>query len=159
MSVEEYAEGMLLAYCGEVRGETTFTAMAEHEPDPVARQMWSKVAEVEALTGAILAPIARRLHGPVGAETRAARTEGRTRAAERRGVEWRRIAEAYEPDLPVFLARFEALEALGPLEDRAALSQLTAHSRAFGDCIRAWLGGDAAGALGHLQSYLDRYRR
>jgi len=158
MGTVDYAKGVRLAYCGEVRGAITFAEMAEQETDPGAREMWRLVAAVEALTRDRLAPLAERLHGRLDEAIETAHAEGLARAADRRGVAWREIAEAYVPHLPVFLERFEALETLAPAEDRGAIAQLTEHSRAFGDCIRTWLDGDAEGARRHLQRYLDRYR-
>lgn len=153
-----YAQGVLHAWCGEVRGEESFRRMAEQEPDPMARGIWALVAEVEALTRQRIEPIAQRLHSDLEAAGAQAAREGEARAAQRRAQSWQSIVEDYAPQLDGFLARFEALETLAPAADRDAIMQLSDHSRAFGDCIRSLLAGESEAAAAHLQAYLDRYR-
>jgi len=159
-TAEGYARDILLAYQGEIRGAVTFDAMARHESDPVARGVWEKVAELEALTRDAVAPLAERLLGPLDPDAHAAvREEALARAAARRGVPCEQIARDYLPDLARFVARFDDLLERTPSADRPVVEQLRAHSQAFGACIRAWLDGNPNAALGHLQDYLDRYRQ
>jgi len=150
----EYDDNVILAYQGEVGGYVVFSELASHEADEAIREVWSRVAAMEALTRDRLAPLAQLRSCDLDEERRKAELTGHERAARMVTQTWREIAEDYAPRTDGFIERFEALARAAPVEERPVMEQVVEHSRAFAQSIRLCLDGQPEAAVDRIEQYL-----
>ena len=150
----EYEKKLILAYQGEVGGHILFCELAKHEANEAIRAVWSKVADMEALTRDRLEPLAKLRLGDLDEQRQQAELTGHERASRMVKQTWREIAEHYLPQTPGLIERFEALTAAAPEEERQVMEHVLEHSRAFSDCIRLCLDGQAQAAVDRIEAYL-----
>jgi len=136
-----YLEELVAAYQGEVRGEATFSTLAEHATNAEEREVWRTLARLEATTRQRLMPLMER-YGldttPNDEQKRLGCERGKARAA----AGFSATIESMTRSLQPFLTLYAHLEAEGPLEDQDELRFLNAHEIALHDfAVRALAGG------------------
>jgi len=130
MTAEEYAQGVLEAYQGEVAGQALYRAAAAAASDPDQSYKFRALEQLELETKEKLRSVLERRGGPT--EEAAALGEAGEKLAETlfAGPDWRgamrRYAEAIEP----YLRKFEQLEAEAPRDDAEVMAYLVAHEQA-----------------------------
>jgi hypothetical protein len=123
-----YDDALRVAYEEEIAGESYFRALASRHEGSAAEAL-TLLAEVEAATAAALAPlIARRRLATATVEALAAK--GAADAEARAQMAWPALAAWMAESFPAYIAEFEAIEAMGPPADAAALRLATEHERA-----------------------------
>ena len=146
----EYDELLRDAYRGEVIGATLFGAMADATSDGRRRERLQALQRIEARTAA-------RLRDLVDAAGLDADAEGATRdgiqLAEGAGDDWTAFLAALRSALPLFLAEFERLRAIG-VPDDPVLADLVAHERAVDRFAELELEGRHIEALDVLEAHL-----
>ncbi|HEY3673100.1 MAG TPA: hypothetical protein VGN51_19340 [Acidimicrobiia bacterium] len=147
----EYDELLLDAYRGEVVGAALFGAMADATSDGRRRERLQALQRIEARTAA-------RLRDLVDAAGLDADAEGATRdgiqlAEGAGGDDWPAFLAALRSALPLFLAKFERLRAIG-VPDDPVLADLVAHERAVDRFAELELEGRHIEALDVLEAHL-----
>jgi hypothetical protein len=136
-----YLKELVAAYQGEVRGEATFSTLAEHATDADEREIWRALARLEATTRQRLMPLMERYGldtAPSDEQRRLGWERGKARAAVGFSVTIKSMTQSLQP----FLALYARLEAEGPAEDQDELRFLNAHEIALHEfAIRALAGG------------------
>lgn len=123
-----YRDALRLAYEEEIAGEAYFRRLAERYDGRAAKAL-TLLAAVEAATAAALAPVVGR-RGVSTASPDALAAQGVADADAMAAMAWPALAAWMAETFPKFIAEFEAIEALGPPEDAAALRIATDHERA-----------------------------
>jgi hypothetical protein len=135
-----YLEGIREAHRGEVYGEFLFAALAERTRSAERREKWHTLARLEFETRGRLAPILSRLDAaaqpPSDLHSKAVRD-----AEFLAALRWHDLMDLLHAEVTPFISRFEALERLGPPEDRPILARVTAHEVALQSFARLELAG------------------
>lgn len=124
-ATETYLETLLLYYEEEVEGEAYFRALSERFSDPDHKTKLALLAEVEAHTAKGVAPLIAK-YGLVPRLTARLVESGVTEAGATQ-ADWGALLAEMTETYPHYVDAFERLEAMGPPEDRQALSFLTGH--------------------------------
>lgn len=146
-----YLDTLLRYYEEEIEGEAYFAAMAKRFGDPVRRDAMSLLAQVERHAAEAVAPLLAR-HG-LGARPRDSLCRSGEAQARATPPDWDALMAQMRQSYPVYLAQFEALEAMAPAEDRGRLAFLTRHETAALEFLDLESDG-AADALAPLRRYL-----
>jgi hypothetical protein len=148
-----YLKEIETAYQAEVRGEATFTTLAERATDPDEIAIWRTLARLEATTRARLLPLMRR-HGIDATPDEAQRQRGRERGAKRAADGFATTVQSMTESLLPYLTLYAQLEAQGPAADRQELACLNAHEIALHEfATRAHAGGGRA-SLEPVEAFL-----
>ncbi len=146
-----YLDRLTLYFEEEIEGEAYFAALAERFEDPDHKRKLRLLAEVERHAASGVAPlIAKYRLAPRPTEELVA--SGQADAAAE-GLEWSALLVEMRQSCPGYVTAFEALERLGPPEDRARLSFLTAHEVAALRFL-ALEGKDPGASAAPLKAYL-----
>lgn len=151
----DYHEQLISLYRGELYGEMLFDALAAGSAESPSAAMWRLAGEVERLTGERLEVRALELAADVEEQRRRASVRLENQLQELSGKNTRELCEYYRERVPVNTKRLRELRAAAPPGDHLLLSQVIAHSEAFGQCLEHWLTGDLAAAEKALRAYLD----
>ena len=150
-----YLREIETAYQAEVRGEATFSILAERATTPDEAAIWQTLARLEATIRARLIPLMQR-HGidttPDEAQKRRGRERGETRAAEGFPATVKSMTETLLP----YLALYARLKAEGPAEDRRELACLNAHEIALHEFATRARAGGGRQALEPVEAFLDQ---
>ena len=148
-----YLKELVAAYQGEVRGEATFSTLAEHATREDERATWRTLARLESTTRARLVPLLQR-YGldttPDAEQERIGRARGKARAAAGFAPTIRSMTETLRP----FLELYARLEAEGPPEDRNELSFLNAHEIALHEFATIASSGEDGDSLAPVRALL-----
>lgn len=123
--MSRYLDTLTLYYEEEIEGEAYFAGLAERFDDPDHRRKLQLLAEVERHAAAGVAPLIAK-YALTPRPTAELVASGQAEAAAE-GLEWPALLGGMRQSYPGYVAAFEALERLGPPEDRARLSFLTEH--------------------------------
>jgi hypothetical protein len=150
-----YLKEIVAAYQGEVRGEATFSTLAETVSDPEEIEIWKTLTRVESTTRQGLLPLLER-YGldttPDPEQQRLGQERGRARAAAGFAATIKSMTEG----LPSYVTLYAQLEAEGPAEDRAELELLNAHEVALHDFAVRALAGGGRDSLAPVRAFLDK---
>jgi len=150
-----YLKEIVAAYQGEVRGEATFSTLAEHVSDAEEIEIWKTLTRVESTTRQGLLPLLQR-YGldttPDPEQQRLGQERGRARAAAGFAATIKSMTEG----LPSYLTLYARLEAEGPAEDRAELELLNAHEVALYEFAVRALAGGGRDSLAPIRAFLDK---
>ncbi len=148
-----YLEEIETAYQAEVRGEATFSTLADRATDPDEAAIWRTLARLEATTRACLVPLMRR-HGidttPDAAQKQRGRERGEKRAAEGFAATVTSMTETLRP----YLTLYARLEADGPAQDRQELACLNAHEIALHEFAMRAHAGQGRRSLEPVEAFL-----
>jgi hypothetical protein len=150
-----YLKEIVSAYQAEVRGEATFSTLAQHVTSGDEVEIWRTLARLESTTRQRLIPLLQR-HGldttPDPEQWRLGQERGRARAAAGFAATIQSMTESLLP----YLSLYTRLEAEGPAEDRSELAFLSAHEIALHEfAVRASAGG-GRDSLAPVWALLDR---
>lgn len=125
-----YRAGLVRAYWGEVFGVSMYANVATARTEPTEREMWSELAELERAMGSRM----RRLVAPLAdvddrVEARRWAAAGLEEARRLRDLPWRDLMDGFGRGLDDDIARYAALAAAAPDEDRPTLDLLVEHER------------------------------
>jgi hypothetical protein len=150
-----YLKEIVDAYQAEVRGEATFSTLAEQATSEEEAEIWRTLARLESATRERLIPLLQR-HGldttPDPERRRLGEQRGRGRAAAGFAVTVKSMTETLLP----FLTLYAQLQAEGPAEDRHELEFLNAHEIALHEFATRALAGGGRGSLAHIRALLAR---
>jgi hypothetical protein len=148
-----YLKEIETAYQAEVRGEATFSTLAERATNPDEAEIWQTLARLEATTRERLVPLMQR-HGidttPDEEQKRRGRERGEKRAADGFSATVKSMTETLRP----YLALYAQLEAEGPAEDRKELVCLNAHEIALHEFATRAVAGRGRQALEPVEAFL-----
>ncbi len=144
MSPEEYDRNVLAAYQGEAYGEALFEALAVDAGDPEVAHKWRVLARLETETKERLIPLVRRIAGDDGLAPLRTR-EAVSEAADRRGLSWAKNMAIHGARAPGLKDTFEAMLAVAPDGDRAAIEGLLDHSLGFFAAVEREIAGETDG--------------
>ncbi|MEX0281202.1 MAG: hypothetical protein AB3N13_08445 [Arenibacterium sp.] len=120
-----YLETLKLYYEEEIEGEAYFARLSERFDNPDHTHKLRLLAEVERHAAEAVAPlIARHALTPRPSDEL---IESGKADAEATALDWPALIAGMQESYKGYLAAFEALEDMGPEEDRARLSFLTEH--------------------------------
>ena len=150
-----YLKEIVAAYQGEVRGEATFSTLAEHVSNEDEREIWRTLSRLESTTRQRLLPLLNR-YGldttPDPEQRRLGQERGRARAAAGFAATIKSMTENLRP----YLTLYAQLEAEGPAGDRRELEMLNAHEIALHEfAVRALAGGEQD-ALAPVRAFLNK---
>jgi hypothetical protein len=130
MSSDEYVEGVLKAYQGEVAGQALYRAAAEAAREPEQCYKFRVLEQLELETKERLRVVLERLGGPT--EETTALQEAGEKLAESLfgGPDWFAAMRQYAGMIEPYVKEFEQLEAGAPVDDAEAMAYLVAHERA-----------------------------
>ncbi|MGE3649999.1 MAG: hypothetical protein AB7G10_16810 [Reyranellaceae bacterium] len=151
-----YLRHIETAYQAEVRGEATFSVLAQRASDVDEAEIWRTLARLEATTRERMIPLMRR-HGidttPDEAQRQRGRERGEKRAADGFAATVRSMTETLLP----YLILYAQLEAEGPAADRRELACLNAHEIALHAFATHAHAGHGRAALDPVNAFLDTY--
>lgn len=153
MNRATYLEEIAAAYQGEVRGEATFSTLAEHATNEEEREIWKTLTRLESKTRQRLMPLMER-HGLDTAPDEEQRRLGQERGKARAAAGFSATIKSMTETLPPFLTRYARLEAEGPPEDRNELASLNAHEIALHEFAMSALAGGGRDSLAPVRAYL-----
>jgi hypothetical protein len=148
-----YLREIVAAYQGEVRGEATFSTLAEHATNEDEKATWRTLARLESTTRARLARLLQRYGldtSPDAEQERIGRERGKARAAAGFAATIRSMTATLRP----FLELYARLEAEGPPEDRSELSFLNAHEIALHQFATSAAAGGGRDSLAPVRALL-----
>ena len=149
-----YLKEIVDAYQAEVRGEATFSTLAEHVSCD-EREIWQTLSRLESTTRERLIPLLQR-HGldttPDSEQWRLGQERGRARAAAGFAGTIQSMTESLRP----YLTLYARLEAEGPAEDRSELEFLNAHEIALHAFAMRAVAGGGRDSLAPIWALLDR---
>jgi hypothetical protein len=150
-----YLKEIVSAYQAEVRGEATFSTLAQHVASEDEVEIWRTLARLESTTRQRLIPLLQR-HGldttPDPEQWRLGQERGRARAAAGFAATIQSMTETLLP----YLSLYARLEAEGPAEDRSELELLNAHEIALHEFAVRALAGGGRDSLAPVCALLDR---
>lgn len=143
MSLTPYLAGVQALFDGEVMGERLLLAL--YAAAKSSRDAWhfAHLLQLETETKARLRPLMLK-HGLSLAETADLSTVP-GRVADYVAQSWSDYATASATRLGAVLTRYEAIAALGPIDDQAILQAVVRHESA----LLAWALAEAAGGAGN----------
>ena len=150
-----YLREIVTAYQGEVRGEATFSTLADHVTSEDEREIWRTLARLESTTRQRLLPLLERYgldSTPDPEQQRIGQERGRARAAAGFAATITSMTESLQP----YLTLYAQLEAEGPAGDRRELEALNAHEIALHEFAVRTLAGRGRDALEPVQAFLDQ---
>ncbi|HTV95216.1 MAG TPA: amidohydrolase family protein [Steroidobacteraceae bacterium] len=149
-----YRDGLTAAYQGELIGEALYRELSRRAADRDQQIKLRAIAEVERATHRRLRPIADRLL--IGAAEADCQPIVERRAQQIARLGWPEFIDMALRDWPPYIERFEALRALAPAGDAAAVQWLVDHEVAlvkFASVEKDAMGSDAS--LQVLQAFLQ----
>jgi hypothetical protein len=153
-----YLKEIVDAYQAEVRGEATFSMLAEHVRSEDEREIWQTLTRLESTTRERLKPLLQR-YGldttPVSEQWRLGQERGRARAAAGFAATIQSMTESLRP----YLTLYARLEAEGPAEDRSELEFLNAHEIALHEFAMRAVAGGGRDSLAPVWALLDPVSR
>jgi hypothetical protein len=153
VSEDGYRTGVQALYDGEVMGEQLLLALHAAARSPRDAWRFATILQLETETKARLRPLLIK-HGMSPAET--ADLSGiPARVAGYVGQDWRDYTAASAARLRVVLARYEAIAALGPIEDQAILQAVVRHEAALLSWAAMEAGGSSADSLAGIIAMLN----
>lgn len=151
-----YLKEIETAYQAEVRGEATFSTLAQRAASPDEAEIWRTLARLEATTRARLVPLMQR-HGIDTTPDEAQRQRGRERGEQRAAAGFAATVQSMTETLQPYLALYARLEAEGPAEDRRELACLNAHEIALHQFATRAHAGRGRRALEPVEAFLDEH--
>jgi dimethylamine/trimethylamine dehydrogenase len=139
VTADSYHARLRLAYEEEVETEAYFATLAALAPHADQTAKLRLLAEIEAQTARVVAPLLAR-HGLTPRDDAELAAAGEAAATAARPA-WADLIAGMLRTYPGYVTYFAGIEADGPPEDRAALALLTEHERA----ALAFLEREAAG--------------
>jgi hypothetical protein len=150
-----FLKEILTAYQAEVRGEATFSTLADHAASADEREIWSTLARLESTTRQRLIPLLER-HGldttPDEAQRRLGQERGKARAAAGFSATVRSMTETLQP----YLTLYARLAAEGSAEDRDELAFLNDHEIALHAFATRAAAGDGRDALAPVRALIGK---
>ena len=155
MSTEmnEYRNGILQAWRGEQWGRAFFERLAEATDDAEHRAKWKVLAELEEVTGDLLAPLLGNDADPTSAEGFPP-MDAAAAAYSRLG--WSEALERMMTILDPAIERFRELLAMAPDEHREIVQILFDHEVALRRFAERELAGDPGGSLAPVRTVIQR---
>ena len=154
MEQATYLKEIVTAYQAEVRGEATFSTLAEQASDANELEIWRTLARLELTTRQRMIPLLER-YGldttPDPEQRRVGQERGRARAAMGFAAAVKSMTENLQP----YLTLYAQLKAEGPAEDQRELDALNAHEVALYDFARRAVAGGGRDALAPVRAFLD----
>jgi len=154
MEQTTYLKEIETAYQAEVRGEATFSTLAELATSSDEVAIWRTLARLEATTRQRLIPLMQR-HGidttPDEEQKRRGRERGEKRAATGFSAAVKSMAETLLP----YLTLYARLEAEGPAEDRKEFACLNAHEIALHEFAMQAHAGRGRQSLEPVEAFLN----
>jgi hypothetical protein len=130
----QYAGLVLAAYEDEVAGAAYFEALAAAYPDKSG--FLGRCAALERATASQLAALIQKYQLTPRARS-SLEQRGSHKARSKAGDDWQAWLQRSIDSYAVYVAEFEALEAIGPREDQPVLAALTAHEVRLIEWLRA----------------------
>ena len=153
-----YLKEIVDAYQAEVRGEATFSTLAEHVRSEDEREIWQTLTRLESTTRERLIPLLQR-HGldttPDSEQWRLGQERGRARAAAGFAATIQSMTESLRP----YLTLYARLQAAGPAADRSELEFLNAHEIALHEFAMRAAAGGGRDSLAPVWALLDPVSR
>lgn len=122
------ASELQAAYLGEVRGENFFLGLAEQLPEGASSMLL--LARLERQTGLRMARLLQRHGLPLG-DTAHAAAQGRQRACDWQGLDWKQTLQKLENLVEPYVERYDSLAEQGDEDDRDILDDFAEHERAL----------------------------
>ncbi len=151
-----YLKEIEIAYQAEVRGEATFSTLADRATSRDEVEIWRTLARLEATTRARLIPLMER-HGIDTTPDEGQARLGRERGEKRAAAGFAAIVKSMTESLLPFLTLYARLEAEGPAEDRQELACLNAHEIALADFATRAHAGQGRQALAPIETFLGEF--
>jgi hypothetical protein len=148
-----YLREIETAYQAEVRGEATFSTLAQRATSPDEIEIWQTLARLEATTRARLIPLLQR-HGLKTTPDEEQKRRGRERGEQRAAAGFSAIVQSMTETLLPYLTLYAQLEAEGPAEDRNELACLNAHEIALHAFATRAAAGRSRQALEPVEAFL-----
>jgi len=148
-----YLKEIEIAYQAEVRGEATFTTLAQRATDPDEIEIWRTLARLEATTRARMVPLMER-HGIDTTPDEEQRRRGRERGDKRAVDGFSATIESMTETLLPYLTLYARLEAEGPAADRRELACLNAHEIALHEFATRAFAGRGRQSLEPVEAFL-----
>ena len=148
-----YLKEIETAYQAEVRGEATFSTLAQRATDPDEAAIWQTLARLEATTRARLVPLMQR-HGIDTTPDEAQRQRGCERGEARAAQGFEAIVKSMTETLLPYLTLYARLEVEGPAEDRQELACLNAHEIALHEFAMRAHAGRGRQSLEPVEAFL-----
>ena len=147
MTSDEYIQGVLEAYQGEIAGEALYRAALDATDDPSERYKFRALEQLEREMKLVLRSVVERLGGPT--EETAALREAGVKFAESLfpGPDWRTDMRNYSGMLGPYVEKFKQLRAEAPAIDAEAMAHLVAHEQAQVTFATREADGDAANSI------------
>jgi len=155
MPEQSYFEALLKAYEGEIAGEVYFKTLSGMFTEPTYSRNLLLLAAVEQRTSTALQPLINR-HRIKSSNRAELVTLGQSWVTERAFRHWKDLIDHMTNHYPGYIEKFKALEAAGPIEDKAALKILVEHEIALLDFAECEKAGDTNSRV-RLQSFLAEY--
>ena len=153
--MNDYRNGILLAWQGEQWGKAFFERLAEATDDPAHRAKWKVLAELEEATGNRLAPLLGDDADPGSVEDLRP-VEAAVAAYSR--LDWSDALEQMMTILDPAIERFRELLAMAPDEDRETVQILFDHEVALKRFAERELAGDSKTSLAPVRTVIERAR-
>jgi hypothetical protein len=154
-SLDDYRERVTDAYEGEIFGAAFFEALRERfGKDPELHRKCEIMRDIEVATEKRLEPVVARLKLPASDR---AKLEASGRAAAQQVTAWTPFIDFFHKAAPGYVAKFEELAAVAPVQDREVAAFLVEHEVAFVSFTEKETAG-AADSTAHLERLLKTAR-
>lgn len=153
MGTDAYREGIVQAWQGELWGKAFFERLAEETDDADQRGKWQVLAELEDVTGKLIAPLTTETSGPPEASVGSS-LESAVAAYE--ALPWRVAMERMMVIVNPAIDRFRDLLSQAPAEERDTVQILVDHEVALKQFAERELVGDGATSLDPVHAVIKR---
>ena len=151
--MNDYRNGILLAWRGEQWGRAFFEQLAEATDDPERRAKWKVLAELEEVTGNRLAPL---LGDDADPDSAADFPPVDATVAAYSGLAWSDALEQMMTILDPAIERFRELLAMAPDEERETVQLLFDHEVALKRFAELELAGKSEMSLQPVHAVIER---
>ena len=153
--LNEYRDGIRLAWRGEQWGKAFFERLAEAANDAGRRARWQVLAELEEATGTRLAPLVDDRAQPALEEELPPLDATVTAYSQ---LPWPEAMQRMATLVDPAIERFRKLLAMAPEEERETVQILFDHEVALKEFAERELAGDAQGSLDPVRAVIERAR-
>lgn len=133
--VHAYIRGVYEAWKGEVMGEAFFSELAQIDEKTSMASKWKTLAELERVTGQVLAPLVRR-YGILPEPSADMKTQGEQQARGVSTMPYDEFMASMEPYIEEAVSRYQALRDDALSEDTSAIQYLVDHEEALLHFVR-----------------------
>ncbi len=153
MASDEFRNGVIELYQGEILGEVLFEDMLQYFDEPHHKYKIASLLQLESETKARLRPLVLRL-GIDPAELEESHHAGHQFAASLKGLNWAETMEKLRDGVQPYVDRYTEIVAISPPEHQAVAASMVSHERSLIRFAELELAGETERSLDDVNAQL-----